>query len=89
MYDASPKEDDRRDKTVKPDEESEQVHVNTNVHVTSSSSNLHAGTGSLAALKTARVVLRGERVAKVRKESHERRKATAYCLTIMQIAQVE
>ncbi|CAB4030305.1 E3 ubiquitin- ligase DZIP3 [Paramuricea clavata] len=61
LYDASPKEDDKRDKTVKPDEESKQVPVNTNVHVTSSSSNLHAGTGSLVALRTARGVLRGER----------------------------
>jgi hypothetical protein len=66
LCDASPKKDDKRDKTVEPDEESKQVPVNTNVHVTSSSGNLHAGTGSLVALQTARGVLRSERVAKVR-----------------------
>ena len=67
LCDASPKKDDKRDKTVETDEESKQVLVNnTNVHVTSSSSNLHAGTGGLVALQTARGVLRGERVAKVR-----------------------
>ena len=51
---------------IKPDEKSNQVLENTNVHVTSSSSNLHAGTGGLVALQTARGILRGERKGKVR-----------------------
>ena len=54
LCDARPEEDDKNDKAVKPDEQSKQVLENTNVHVTSSSSNLHAGTGGLVALQTAR-----------------------------------
>ena len=53
LCDARPKEDDRNDKAVKPDEKSKQVLKNTNVRVTSSSSNLHARTGGLVALQTA------------------------------------
>ena len=66
LCDARPKEDDRNDKAVKPDEKSKQFLENTNVHATSSSSNLHAGIGGLVALQTACGILRGEREAKVR-----------------------
>jgi hypothetical protein len=66
LCDTSPKERDRPVETTKPDVESKQVPSNTNVHVTSPSSNLHAGTGGLVALQTARGVLKGEREAKVR-----------------------
>ena len=65
LCDAQPKEDDKN-KALKPAEKSKQVLKNTNVHVTSSSSNLHAGTGGLVALQTARGILRGERKGKVR-----------------------
>ncbi|XP_028409311.1 uncharacterized protein LOC114531911 [Dendronephthya gigantea] len=62
----SPKSEGKHDEIPKPNDECKNVPNNTNVHVTTPNSNLHAGTGSLVALQTARGVLRGERVVKVR-----------------------
>ncbi|XP_028412500.1 uncharacterized protein LOC114535337 [Dendronephthya gigantea] len=66
LCEMSPKSEGKHDEIPKPNDECKNVPNNTNVHVTTPNSNLHAGTGSLVALQTARGVLRGERVVKVR-----------------------
>ena len=65
LCEASSKDDKMHaEKTTETDNEPKQV--NTNVHITSSNSNLHVGGGGLVALQTARGVLRGQGEVKVR-----------------------
>ncbi|XP_028416058.1 uncharacterized protein LOC114539642 [Dendronephthya gigantea] len=60
LCEMSPKSEGKHDEIPKPNDECKNVPNNTNVHVTTPNSNLHAGTGSLVALQTARGVLRGK-----------------------------
>ena len=65
LCEANLKDDKMHDEKTK-ETDNELKQVNANVQVTSPSSNMHVGTGSLVALQTARGILRGEGKVKVR-----------------------
>ena len=65
LCEANLKDDKMHDEKTK-ETDNELKQVNANVQVTSPSSSMHVGTGSLVALQTARGILRGEGKVKVR-----------------------